>query len=448
MTKKIGGSKKPEFKLQTVKGMRDLIGDEYYLYQGLIEKAVETAIYYGFRPIDTPILEYEDLFQSGLGASTDIVEKELYTLRTKGGDRLALRPEYTAPIMRAYFEHGLQAEPQPVMLYASGPLFRHDSPQRGRYRELRQFDLEIIGTGKSIADAMVIRLVLIILKEAGLTNPVLEINSIGDNDCRPIFRRELSNYYKKNSRNICADCRERLKFNPLRLLDCKNPKCQELKKSAPNAISYLCSPCKQHFKEVLEYLEAMSITYTINNNLVRGLDYYTRTVFEVSSFTPPFQPSESELATGSEMPPATGFALAGGGRYDYLARALGVKKPALGVGAAIGLDRVIQSPNFSRLAPRVLKKAKVFFIQLGLEAKMHSLQVIEILRQARIPIAHSLSKDSLSAQLAIAEKLKIPYTLILGQKEVIDGTVIIRDMNTRSQNVVKTGALAEFLKAC
>ena len=415
--------------------MRDLLGDDYYAYQGLIEKAAEVAIYYGFRPIETPILESEDLFHQSLGEDTDVVEKELYTLRTKGGDKLALRPEGTAPIMRAYFEHGMQAEPQPVMLYAAGPFFRHDSPQRGRYREFRQFDLEVIGSPKSIADAIVIRLIMIILKEAGLNNLALEINSIGDRDCRPIFRRELLNYYKKHARALCADCRERLKTNPLRLLDCKNPKCVELKAGAPSSIGYLCAPCKLHFKEVLEYLEAMEIPYTINNNLVRGLDYYTRTVFEITS----------GVKDESGAPP---LSLAGGGRYDYLARSLGSKKPAPAVGGAIGLDRVIQSPDFNRLTPRILKKPKVFFIQLGLEAKMHSLQVIEILRQARVPVTHSLSKDSLSVQLAMAEKVKIPYTLILGQKEVIDGTVIVRDMNTRSQNTVKLKDLAEHLKTC
>ncbi|MEK7552836.1 MAG: ATP phosphoribosyltransferase regulatory subunit, partial [Patescibacteria group bacterium] len=330
-------------------------------------------------------------------------------------------------------EHGLQSEPQPVMLYHTGPFFRHDNPQRGRYREFRQFDLEIIGTAKSIADAMIIRLCLIILKEAGLTNLKTELNSIGDRDCRPIFRRELLNYYKKHARQLCADCRERLKSNPLRLLDCKQAKCQELKLAAPNPISFLCVPCKQHFKEVLEFLEAMEISYTINNNLVRGLDYYSRTVFEISEV--------DESAAG-----AAPLALGGGGRYDYLARALGVKKGVPAVGGALGLDRILQSPKFNRLTPRLLKKPRVFFIQLSLEAKMNSLKVIEILRQARMPVAHSLSKDSLSAQLAIAEKMKIPYAMILGQKEVIDGTVIVRDMNSRSQNIVKLDDLAGHLK--
>ena len=424
--------KKEDLELQSLKGMRDLIGEEYYRYQGFFEKAAEVAIYYGFQPIETPLLESEGLFYHGIGAHTDIVEKELYTLRTRGGDRLALRPEGTAPVMRAYFEHGLQNQPQPVMFYYHGSFFRHDNPQKGRYRELRQFGLEMVGSNKSITDALIIRLVSTILAEAGLPNLTVEINSIGDRDCRPIWKRELVNYYRKRAKEICADCRERLKENPLRLLDCKNPKCQPIKASAPSVISYLCTPCKQHFKEVLECLEAMKITYAINNNLVRGLDYYSRTVFEVSL---PVDDGETELA------------LAGGGRYDYLARALDSKKPAPAVGAAIGADRVLATPGVANLLPRLIKKPKIFFIQLGSEAKMRSLSVIEILRHAKVPIAHSLSKDSLAAQLGSAEKTNIPYAMILGQKEVIDDTVIVRDMRTRAQDVVAIIKLSEYLKS-
>ncbi len=424
---------KENIKLQSPKGMRDLIGEEYYRYQGFFEKAAEVAIYYGFQPIETPILESESLFYHSVGAHTDIMEKELYALKTKGGDRLALRPEGTAPIMRAYFEHGLQSQPQPVMLYYHGPFFRHDNPQKGRYRELRQFGLEVMGSGKSITDALIIRLVTTILSEAGLKDLVVELNSIGDRDCRPIWKRELVNYYKKHAKDICGDCRERLKENPLRLLDCKNPKCQPIKAGAPSVISYLCAPCKQHFKEVLESLEAMNITYTINNNLVRGLDYYSRTVFEVSL------PNEGD-------PTLPGLALAGGGRYDYLAKSLGSKKPVSAVGAAIGADRVLEAPNVANLLPRLVKKPKVFFIQLGAEAKMQSLSVIEILRHAKVPVAHSLSKDSLSTQLGMAEKLAIPYAMILGQKEVIDRTVIVRDMRTRSQDIVAVTELGNYLK--
>ncbi|MBI2100329.1 MAG: histidine--tRNA ligase [Candidatus Vogelbacteria bacterium] len=425
-----------EEELRLPKGMRDIFGDEYYAYQGFFEKAAEIALYYGFTPIETPVLERESLFTAGVGEGTDIVDKEMYTLRTKGGDRLALRPEGTPPIMRAYFERGLQAEPQPVLLYYYGPFFRHDKPQRGRYREFHQFGLESLGSGKSISDAMIIKLFMLILQEAGLKDLRLEINTIGDKECRPIFKRELTAYYRKHLRDLCDDCRERLKNNPLRLLDCKNPRCQVIKQSAPNPISYLCGDCKAHFKEVLEYLEMMGLPYEINNNLVRGMDYYSRTVFEISE--------NLAVIPGEEV--TLPLTVAGGGRYDYLARALGNKKEVSAVGGAIGVERVMLSPNFTKHPPRLLKKPKVFFIQLSFEAKLKSFEVIEILRRARIPIAQSISKDSLGAQLGLAEKCQVPYSIILGQKEAVDGTVIVRNMQNRSQDIVPVPKLAEYLK--
>lgn len=419
--------------LGSVKGMRDIWGSDYYAYQGFYEKAAEIAHYYGFTPIETPILEKEDLFARGSGEDSDVVQKEMYTLRTRGGDRLAIRPEFTPALMRAYLENGFQAQPQPVQLYTYGPLFRHDKPQRGRYREFYQFDLEILGTTKSIADALIIKLFLLMLEEAGLKNLKVEINSIGDKECRGNYRRELTNYYKKQARQICPDCRERLKTNPLRLLDCKNPACQEVKQGAPSALNFLCAGCKAHFKEVVEYLDEMGVAYEINTNLVRGLDYYSRTVFEIT-----------EPGTGEEG--GTPLALAGGGRYDYLARTLGHKKDVPAVGGAIGIDRVMLSPNYVRQNPKLIKKAKFFFIQLSFDAKLRSLEVIEILRHARVPLAQSLSKDSLGVQLGIAEKMQVPYTIILGQKEAIDHTVIVRDMNNRSQDVVPVTKLAEYIK--
>lgn len=425
-----------ENELQAPKGMRDLVGDDFYLFQGFFEKAAEVALYYGFKPIETPVLEKESLFNRGVGAGTDIVDKEMYTLKTKGGDHLTLRPEGTASVMRAYYEHGMQSQPQPVMLYYHGPFFRHENPQKGRYRQFYQFGLEILGTAKSIADATVIKIFTTILEEAGLSNIKVGINSIGDNECRGAYRRELLNYYKKNARGICADCRERLKTNPLRVLDCKNPACEEIKKGAPDSISTLCPACKSHFKEVLEYLEKMGINYEINNYLVRGLDYYSRTVFEITS----------ESAIEGEDGPAKPLALCGGGRYDYLAKAIGIKKDLPATGGAIGVDRIVNLPEYVKHSPRIMKKAKVFFIQLSFDAKLRAFEVIEILRKAHVPMAHSLSKDSLGTQLGIAERMKIPYTIILGQKEAMDGTVIVRNMDTRSQDTVKMDKLAEYLK--
>ncbi len=437
MAKNIKKIKPAETPLQAVKGTRDLIGDEFFAYQGFCEKAAEIALYYGFKPIETPILEKIDLFARGIGQGTDIVSKEMYSLKTKGGDHLALRPEGTAGIMRAYHEHGMQSWPQPVMLYYYGPFFRHENPQRGRYRQLYQFGLEVLGSPKSILDATVIRLTSTILEEAGFADYAIKINSIGDADCRAGYRRELVNYYKKNLKNICADCRERIKTNPLRLLDCKNPMCQEIKKEAPETIGSLCGSCKQHFKEVLEYLDAMSIPYEIDNTLVRGLDYYSRTVFEA------FVNLKEE---GGEAEQKLPLAVGGGGRYDYLAKALGIKKEIPAVGVSLGIDRLVDSPGYIKHAPRIVKKPKVFFIQLSFDAKLKSFEVIEALRKARVPLMHSLSKDSLSAQLAIAEKMNVPFTIILGQKEALDGTVIVRNMDSRSQDTVKIDKLAEYLK--
>jgi len=431
---------------QSPRGMRDIMGDELYAYQGFFEKASEVAIYYGFTPIETPVLEQEEVFIRGVGQGTDVVDKELYTLRTKSGDRLALRPEYTAGIMRAYLEHGMQSLPQPVMLYSYGKLYRHDKPQRGRYREFHTFDIEILGSEKSINDAVVIKVFMAIMEEVGLQNLELRINSIGDKDCRPNYRKELINYYKKHLGKVCHDCLERFKTNPLRLLDCKEPVCQEIKKEAPNSISYLCESCKLHFKELLECLEALKIPYVMDHTLVRGLDYYTRTVFEVS---------QNQEAHGSEAlgkdgvlasVPGQSLAVGGGGRYDYLAKILGSNKPVPAVGFGMGVDRIVQLLGKETLAPRFVKKPKVFFIQLGPEAKLLSLTVIEILRQAKISVVHSVSKDSLASQLAMAEKTGVPYTILLGQREVIDKTVIVRDMGNRSQKSISLPALAQYVR--
>ncbi len=417
----------------TPKGMRDIEGDLYYQFQGFFEKAQEVALYYGFKPIETPILEQEEVFTSSIGVGTDVIDKEIYNLKTKGGDHLALRPEGTAGVMRSYIENGMQSLPQPVMLYYYGSFFRHDKPQRGRYREFKSFGLEVLGSEKSIMDALVIKTTISILEEAGAKNLAVDINSIGDKECRAGYIRELTNYYKKHLAALPVIDKERFKTNPLRILDSKEEKTIELNVNAPDALSSLCSGCKRHFKEVLEYLEEMGIEYRLNKNLVRGLSYYTRTVFEIV-----------EETGGEDGTPLT---IAGGGRYDYLGKILGAKKdvPAMGVG--IGVDRIVESSWYKKLTPRILKKPKVCFIQLGFEAKLKSLNVIDILRKAHIPVYQTLSKDSIGAQLAIAEKLEIPYALIFGQKEALEGTVIVRNMENRSQETVKLDKLCEHLKS-
>ncbi len=435
-TEKKKTSKEP---LASVKGMRDILDDQYYYFQGFFEKAQEIAVYYGFKPIDTPIAEYEEVFTSSIGIGTDIIDKEMYTLRTKGGDHLALRPEHTAGLMRSYIEHGMQALPQPLLFYNYGPIFRHDKPQKGRYRQFWQFDMDVLGSEKSILDALVIKTAWTILQEAGAPNLSIDINSIGDKECRQGYIRELVAYYKKHSNVLPPIDRERLKTNPLRILDSKEEKTIELNMNAPETLSHLCAACKKHFKEVLEYLEQMEIPYTINKCLVRGLSYYTRTVFEIMI------PSEEEGASTLDGTPKL-VTIASGGRYDYLAKQLGSKKDVPAVGSSIGVDRVVEAPWFSKLSPRIIKKPKIYFIQLGFDAKLKSLNVIEILRKGKVPIAQSISKDNLGAQLAVAEKLGMRYVMIFGQKEALENSVIFRDMNTRCQETIKLPKLLEHIK--
>lgn len=420
---------KKENSLQTPRGMRDIIGEQYYKFQGFFEKAQEIAVYYGFSPIETPILEHEATFTTAVGIGTDIVDKEMYTLKTKGGDHLAMRPEGTAGLMRAYIEHGMQSMPQPVLFYHSGPIFRHENPQKGRYRQFYQFDVDALGSEKSILDALVIKTLYTILEEAGAPQLAISINSIGDRESRPVYIRELVNYYKKHINELPPVDRERLKTNPLRILDSKEPVTKALNQNAPDAIAYLSPAGKRHFKEVLECLDQMEIPYQIDKMLVRGLSYYTHTVFEIVE-----QTEDGPIQLG------------GGGRYDYLGKMLGSKKDVPAVGGSFGIDRIIERPWFKDLAPRIMKKPKIYFIQIGLDAKLKSLSVIEILRKAHIPMIQALSKDSLSAQLAVAEKTGVPYVLIFGQKEAVENTVIIRNMDTRSQDTVSFAELCNYVK--
>lgn len=430
MNKKPTEKKKTQQSISSPKGMRDIFGADYYKFQGFFEKAQEVAVYYGFTPIETPILEHEETFTSAVGVGTDIVDKEMYTLKTKGGDHLAMRPEQTAGLMRAYIEQGMQSQPQPVMMYHSGPVFRHDKPQKGRYRQFYQFDVDALGSEKSVVDALVIKTIYTILEEAGGKDLMVTINSIGDKDSRPAYLRELTNYYKKHLKDLPTIDQERLKTNPMRILDSKDPKTIEINAGAPDSTSFLSASGKKHFKEVLEYLDEMGIAYQIDKTLVRGLSYYTHTVFEIIE----------TLEDGTSM------TIAGGGRYDYLAKALGSKKDIPAMGGSIGMDRVIERPWFRNLAPRIMKKPKIYFIQVGFEAKLKSLSVIEILRKAHVPVAQCLSKDSLGAQLAVAEKSEAPYVIIFGQKEAVEQSVIVRNMETREQETVMQSELSQYIK--
>lgn len=422
--------------LRAPKGTRDIFGKEYEYQKEIFEKAEKIAAYYGFSPLQTPHIEKENLFTATVGETTDIVEKQMYAIRTRGGDKLVLRPEGTAPTMRAYFEHGMQALPQPIMLYYMGQFFRHENPQKGRFREFSGFGLEILGTEDEVADGLIIRLVSLILKEIGVKSHIAHVNSIGDRNCAPAYKKELVSFLKKRANHLCKDCKRRVKLNPLRTLDCKEEKCREIIEDAPQMINYLCEECRKHFKNTLEYLEALEIPYYINNFLVRGLDYYTRTVFEF------FEDGEIEKDEGLKI------ALASGGRYDYLGSILGNRNvPA--VGAMLGIDRlaaILKEQDESQNEIKTAKKSQIYLIQLGDLAKRKSLILLEELRKADIPARHALSKDSFRSQLKSAASISAEISLIIGQKEALDNTVLVRDMETGSQKIVPFKEVVGYLK--
>ena len=405
--------------MQTPRGTRDILPEQqgYFDYlERVFESVVRSA---GFEKITTPIFEDTNLFIRGVGEGTDIVEKEMYTFKDKSDNSLTLRPEGTAPIVRAYLENGMQSLPQPVKLYYFEPMYRYDRPQAGRYREFWQFGFEMIGDRSALADAVVITTAYRIYDKLGLRDSLsMQINSIGCTECRPKYLKELTKYYKENEKELCPDCKKRLNTNPLRLLDCKEKKCQALAEEAPQIVNSLCISCHEHFKEVLEYLDEIGIVYEINPRMVRGLDYYTRTVFEIWG--------EKDGAQN---------ALGGGGRYDKLVEVLGGQStPALGF--AGGVDRTVELIKEVKDTVDLDGKRDVFVAQIGEEARKKCFRLMNDLWNSGVDAEGCLDKGSISSQLAAADKIGAKYTLIMGQKEAYDETVIVKEMFSGTQEVV------------
>ncbi|MFH1769798.1 MAG: histidine--tRNA ligase [Parcubacteria group bacterium] len=448
-----------KLQIQSVKGMHDILPHDQQYWEFIIKKAKGIFEDYSFRRIDTPILEQTDLFVRSVGEATDIVEKEMYNLRTKGGDRLSLRPEFTAGIVRAYIEHGMHTMPHPVQLWTHGPLFRHENPQAGRLRQHYQLNLEIFGDEMPAADAQAIFIQYKILESLGVKNLIVKLNSIGDADCRPQYIKALKDHYRGSAKRICAQCLKRIKSNPLRVLDCKKPDCQEHIKNAPQFLEYLDEDCKKHFKGVLEFLDELEVPYLLDHTLVRGLDYYTRTTFEIivekenekeekEDEKKEGEEEEKKIKTKkeNEKPKSEPLALGGGGRYDKLVEHMGgPKTPAIGWG--MGIERIILALKIQKIEPASSKKPpKVFIAQLGELAKRKSLALFEEFRRSGVSAKSSFGRDSIKAQLRVSNRLNIPYTIIMGQKEALDGSVIIREMGTGVQETVPVEKVIEIIK--
>ncbi len=421
--------KKAPQPLSLPRGMRDLLPSEQPIWDLMRATCSGMAGSYGFERIDTPILEETALFVRGVGKQTDIVEKEMYSFETVGGEKVTLRPESTASIMRSYISNGMLNLPQPVKLWYMGPMFRHDRPQHGRYRQFYQFGCEVIGDDDAVTDAQLALMAYSMLKEMGV-DATIRINSIGTTESRANYKNALVSYFRSKRAKLSEDDKKRLLKNPLRLLDSKDPAVIEMKSEAPQIVDWLDEESKAHFMRVLEYLDEVAVPYQLDPYLVRGLDYYTKTVFEIYANT--------------EDPETAQSALGGGGRYDGLAEILG-GRPTPAAGFAYGLDRIASLLRDLKVAVPVAE-TDVFVAQLGEQGRKKALAVFEDLRRSGIRAAEAFSKDSIKAQMELANKRGAKWAIVIGQKEVLDGTAIVRDMESGTQEIVDVRKVVHELK--
>ena len=406
--------------IQKIKGTMDILPDKTPLFRYIEGVMREEAAKYGFGEIRTPTFENTELFVRGVGNTTDVVQKEMYTFNDRDENRsISLRPEGTASVVRAVIENGKCSDAMPLKYYYIISCFRHEAPQAGRSREFFQFGTEMFGSESPAADATSIALASSVIKRLGLDNVKLHINSIGCKECRPRYRDALTKYYGTHERELCDTCKKRLVSNPLRLLDCKNPECATLAKDAPRTIDYLCDDCREHFETLKKYLDGMGVEYTIDSSIVRGLDYYTKTVFEF-------------VAEGI----AAQSTVCGGGRYDGLVEELG--GPALpGIGFAMGITRIILAMEQLGRDKIEEKKPKLYIASMGERATLKALSIVEGLRGRGIWAECDVVGRSLKAQMKYANKLGADYTLIIGDTEIESGRAQLRDMRASEQREIE-----------
>jgi histidyl-tRNA synthetase len=406
----------------------DILPQEQGYWSYITQKAVAISELYGYQRIDTPTFEDARLFVRSIGEETDIVEKEMYTLEDRSGDKLTLRPEGTASVCRAYVEHGMHTLPQPVRLYYIAAIYRYERPQAGRYRQHHQFGVEALGDGDPALDAEVIDIAWQFYVNLGLRRLSLYLNSIGCNTCRPAYLDSLRAYYSQHRQSLCPDCRRRLLRNPLRLLDCRKSSCIPLTEQAPRSIDYLCDECARHFDQLRRYLNLLNLPFVINHRLVRGLDYYTKTVFEIAP--------EGEMAAQATI--------GAGGRYDDLIEQLG-GRPTPAIGFATGIERLVLNLKKQKVAFPVHPSPAVFIAYLGQEAKDEALKLASLLRKSGHGVTLTLGDRSLKAQLKQANSMGARYAVIIGEDEVRGGTMLLRDMDKGEQETIPLDKVAEVL---
>lgn len=409
----------------TIKGFRDILPEEASYWQEIERKARGVFRTFGFGEIRTPILEYSELFTRSIGSDTDIVSKEMYTLTDSKGRGLTLRPEATASVARALIQNRLYQQGGVQKLYCIGPMFRHERPQKGRFRQFHQINAELFGDAGPKSDAEIIYLAVSLLNKFGLRDLTLHLNSIGCPACRPGFRQELKTYLADKARSLCADCQRRSETNPLRVFDCKVEGCKTIVSDAPVIVDFLCKDCQGHFSELKDYLVDVGMEIILDPRLVRGLDYYTRTTFEIQT-----------KGLGAQN------AVVGGGRYDGLVRQLG-GPDVPGIGFAIGMERVmtllLEHGKQDRARP------DLFVAALGKKAEMMAFRWVQQLREEHLWVEQEYASKSLKAQMKRAGRLRCKKALIVGEREIDAGAAIIRDMETKQQTEIPLGDIVPHL---
>lgn len=403
---------------KAIKGTKDVLPNDVHKNQYIEATALGVAEQFGYKEIRTPVFEHTELFQRGVGDTTDVVQKEMYTFDDKGGRSITLRPEGTAGAVRSYLENGLCNEALPQKVCYVGPCFRYEKPQAGRLREFHQFGVECFGTASPLADAELIALGKSIFDTLEVKDLSLEINSIGCPTCRAEYHKALKEYFSAKKDELCDTCKDRLDRNPMRILDCKSPVCSEIAKDAPVVTDYLCDECREHFDKVQNYLKAMNIDYMVNPKIVRGLDYYTKTVFEFVS--------NSIGAQGT---------VAGGGRYDGLVDELGGQKtPSLGF--AMGLERLMLLMEAQNAPFPEPNTADLFIVALGEKATLKALEISKDMRAEGFGCLIDLNQRSVRAQMKYADKLGAKFNIVIGDNEVESGIAKLKNMSTGEENEI------------
>lgn len=411
------------------RGTKDITPKDVYKWHYIEKKFREICALYGYEEIRTPIFEHTEVFSRSVGDTTDVVQKEMYTFTDRGDRQLSLKPEGTAGVIRSFIENKMYADTQPTKLYYITQCFRYERPQAGRQRQFHQFGIEVLGSDGPSVDAEVISLAVQFFNEMGLNNLSVNINSVGCPTCREEYNRKLKEYLDQKVDVLCETCLERKDKNPMRVIDCKNPHCKENLQDIPFMIDHLCEDCKDHFDKLQTYLKEMDINYVVDKTIVRGLDYYKKTAFEIIS---------NDIGSQSTV--------CGGGRYDGLVEMLGGPKGISGIGFALGAERLLLTLENNNIEIENPKSTDIYIATIGDAAKTKSFKLIKDLRTNHISADNDHLDKSLKAQFKYSDKLNAKYTVVIGDDELANDTAILKNMKTSEQTTIKLSELVDELK--